>query len=176
MPLTDDEFDAVFADTYRPLLRYARRRVGDVERAEMVVSEVYVEAWAAPARRRKVSLPLLYRLAYSKIVEHDRRSDMHVRLSPPLGRSESGVDPISDLDRTVLVDALNALRPREREAVLLTYWEEVTASELAVALGCRERRARAILARALGRLTRRLAREFPTPLRVEGMPRAVAEY
>lgn len=175
MPRADDDFDAIFAATYRPLLRYARRRVSSHALAESVVSEALLDAWAARSRTQEISLPWLYRVARGKIVEHDRRSGKKILITPAL--SESPAErPGSVLDRKVLVDALIALPWKQREAILLTSWEELSVAEIAVALGCRARKARTLLERAQRRLHRRIAPRAAAFDLVEGVRDVAPEY
>jgi RNA polymerase sigma-70 factor (ECF subfamily) len=161
--MSADEFDAVFVAMYRPLLRYAQRRLLSQELAEFVVSEALFEAWTVRQRNREITLPWLYRVAHRKIVEQYRHSDGRAMLLASPGGNESGAaEAVAGLDRKALVDALNALRSKEREAILLTHWEGLTLDDLAVALGCRPSTARRILARAMQRVNRRVARSSLT--------------
>lgn len=175
MPLADDDFDSIFADTYRPLLRYAQRRVSSRALAESVVSETLLEVWAARTRRPKASLPWLYGVARGKIIEHDRRSGKTSLIAPSL--SQLAADrPGSPFDRKVLVDALISLPWKEREAILLTSWEELSPAEVAIALGCRERKARTLLERATRLLHRRVVPGAVVPDILEEVRDVVTEY
>jgi RNA polymerase sigma-70 factor (ECF subfamily) len=62
-------------DTYRKVLRFARRRVGSIEDAEDVTQEVYVNAAAALSGRgaEEPTLAWLYTVARRRIVDEARR-------------------------------------------------------------------------------------------------------
>ncbi|TMC41569.1 MAG: sigma-70 family RNA polymerase sigma factor, partial [Chloroflexi bacterium] len=70
-------------------------------------------------------------------------------------------NPFDEVERRVddapLVDALRVLRPRERAAVHLRYFEDRSFAETATTLGVSENNARVIVHRALGKLRRAMS-------------------
>jgi RNA polymerase sigma-70 factor (sigma-E family) len=70
------------------------------------------------------------------------------------------VDPASDVDlRDALVRLLLRLPARQRAALVLRYWEQLTGAETAAVLGCAEGTVRSAVSRGLTRM-RELAEEW----------------
>jgi RNA polymerase sigma-70 factor (sigma-E family) len=70
------------------------------------------------------------------------------------------VDPASDVDlRDALVRLLLRLPARQRAALVLRYWEQLTDAEAAAVLGCAEGTVRSAVSRGLARM-RELADEW----------------
>lgn len=70
------------------------------------------------------------------------------------------VDPASDVDlRDALVRLLLRLPARQRAALVLRYWEQLTDAETAAVLGCAEGTVRSAVSRGLTRM-RELAEEW----------------
>ena len=70
------------------------------------------------------------------------------------------VDPASDVDlRDALVRLLLRLPARQRAALVLRYWEQLTDAEAAAVLGCAEGTVRSAVSRGLTRM-RELAEEW----------------
>lgn len=96
------------------------------------------------------------------VVALDARGDDEIVERPSLG--ERIPDPDFDLDieidrereRERLLEALKALRPEERTVLALSYFEEMTLQEIALALGVTESGASRIRSRALQRLREQL--------------------
>jgi RNA polymerase sigma-70 factor (ECF subfamily) len=161
-----EAFAALF-DRYAPLLhRYAARRLG-VDAAEDVVSETFLAAFRERERYdldRADARPWLYGIASNVIGKRHRGEQARYR-----AYVRSGVDPaelsgglVEDGVATLavnrpLVAALGALRPGDRDVLLLVAWVELTYEEVAQALGIpvgtvrsRLNRARKKIRRALG--------------------------
>jgi RNA polymerase sigma factor (sigma-70 family) len=69
---------------------------------------------------------------------------------PPETAIEGPADVVSE--RTALLAALRQLPPRQRAVVVLRYWEDLTDSQIAAALGCSPGTVRSQLSRALAKL------------------------
>ena len=133
-------FRGVYAETYRPLLAYARRRV-DPETADEVVAEAFLTAW-----RRRDDVPdgsermWLFGVARNFISNawrsNRRRGAMQDRLRV-VAHAES-VDPaaLETDERAALLRAgLAELRETDREILMLVAWEELSHAEIAQILG-----------------------------------------
>lgn len=146
----------------RHVLAYALRRT-DAATADDVVSEVFVIVERRLADVPADAGPWLYGVA-RRVLANQRRSDSRrAALRAALGvlaRVAAAVPAPEFEADTPLLAALAALRPDDREVLMLTAWEGLDARDAATALGCstaalhtRLHRARARLQAELGRQT-----------------------
>lgn len=146
------EFDSLFAENFVKVQRYVERRIGDRSAAEEIAAETFLLAWNRHSTTH-VSLPWLYRTASHKIADHSKRSRRRQQVEEALLRlEEEAPQAMPTLDRLVLHDALRALAPREREVVMLTYWERLSAAEIGEVLGLSEGAVWTTLSRARTKL------------------------
>lgn len=167
-PMTPEEFTDLFRQTAPRVLAYAIRQVGR-DAADDLVSETYALAWRKRGHIGIAPLPWLLVVARNLANNHRRarrRSD-HLwleavrdqwRASPP-ATPETQV-----LQRETALAALAACTDREREALLLTAWDGLSASEAARVAGCSTRAFTVRLARARTRFEAHcLASDTPEP-------------
>ena len=126
-----------------------------------VAAEVMTIAWRRlPAVPADDPLPWLYGTArnvvYAEARSRRRTAPDEVPATSPAPEIRS-LDP--ELDR-----ALRALRPSDREALLLVAWEDLTAAQAADALGISATAFRVRLFRARRRLRAALTEAEPVPL------------
>jgi RNA polymerase sigma factor (sigma-70 family) len=157
--------ERLFSDHAADVLAYALRRA-DRATAEEVAAEVFVIAWRR-ADRIPQAEPLLWLYAVARrLLANERRAERrraalhdvlgllatrgHQAAPAPGGDAGAGAE---------LRDALAALRPADREVLMLTAWEGLDGAQVARVLGCspqavhtRLHRARARLAAQLGRI------------------------
>jgi RNA polymerase sigma factor (sigma-70 family) len=141
----DDEarFRAAFERHYDRLLAYAMRRTTSRDDAEEAVATSFATAW-----RRIDALPeepgtiiWLYRVTWRTLANQRRSNQRRTRLISRVSGlriEESTVAPdahIEPIDARLL-QALAALKPREREVLQLIAWEELSYAEAAEVLGC----------------------------------------
>lgn len=137
----------------RAVHAYALRR-SDRELADEVTARVFLIAWR---RRRSIPaepLPWLYGVARRVLAEERRGARRRRALGERLRGNAVERNhelPLPDQD---LAHALRRLSESDREVLLLCYWEELDATQLARAMGC----SRAALAVRLHRARRRLRR------------------
>lgn len=156
----EDAFEAEFA----PLHRYLARRLGG-SAADDLAAETFAVAfrsWDRLDPSRPVR-PWLYGIAANLVRHHWRKERRMLR-----AYARTGVDPVfADEDAAVeradagarqreLAEALAALRPEEREILLLHAWAELTDSEIAEALDLPLGTVKSRLSRARERLRNRL--------------------
>jgi RNA polymerase sigma-70 factor, ECF subfamily len=160
---------ALFVAHGRAVLLYVRRRTDHATAAD-VLSEVFVVAWQRLEEIPADALPWLLGCARLTLLNqhraHRRRSRLIERLVASTPEAMFAVEIEHD---SGLAEALAALSERDREVLLLTAWEGLSAEQAARALGCSQRavwvrthRARKRLAAALDQADR-----TRTPLRME---------
>ena len=147
---------AAFAEIVRRHLNLvystALREVGDPQTAEDVTQSVFmVLARRAPSLGRNVPLASwLFRTALfaskSAIRQEQRRSRREHQASQAAGQ------PVAQREDLPLNAALAALKPGEREAVLLRFFEERSFQEVGEALGISEDAAQKRVSRAIDRM------------------------
>lgn len=146
-------FESLFLMNYALIVRYAERRLPSVLLAEDVAAETFAAAWGRWSRGHSVELPWLYRVAANKVVDHYRSTSRQKTLEEVLARTieetQSGPDR---LDKIALQQALLQLAPRDREVIMLTYWEGLSASEIAMVIGSSVTAVWATLSRARKKL------------------------
>lgn len=136
----EDWFRSLYAETFRPLLAYARRRV-DQATADEVVADTFLTAW-----RRRDDVPdgaerlWLFGVARNVIRNatrsRRRREAAQQRLRIAHPPDVVGPDtPDSDSRVTTLRTALGSLSEVDREVLMLVAWEELSHAEVGQVLG-----------------------------------------
>ncbi|MBV2152654.1 SigE family RNA polymerase sigma factor [Kitasatospora sp. SUK 42] len=132
----DEEFRAFAGSAWSRLLRTAYLLAGERYGAEDLVQQSLERAYVAWGRVRAADDPHAY-VRRILINEHARRFRRrlteHLVHDVPDRPAPAGDDPD---DRAVLLTALGALPPRQRQAVVLRYWEDLSEAQTAVAMGC----------------------------------------
>lgn len=133
---------------------YARRR-GSLD-ADALAAEVMTIAWRRLADvPRDDPRPWLYATARNLLLAETRRAATS-RLHGSEGPAPEPAPEVFELDPD-LVSALRDLSPLDREALLLTAWEQLTPKEAARALGIKPTAFRVRLLRARRRVEAKLA-------------------
>ena len=148
------------------LLALATRLLGRRAEAEEVAQEVFVRAWKQAARWRPGEARLdtwLHRVALNLCYDRlrGRRDDA------PLEEGQDAVDPAPAPDESLaaaqrsdrVAGALAALPARQREAVVLQYYQELSNGEAAALMGISVEALESLLARARRALRARLLQE-----------------
>lgn len=148
-------FESLIAEVYAPLQRYLRRRT-DPATAEDVLGDVLLVLWRrAGDIPADAALPWCYGVARGCLANALRSSQRQLKLVRRLAREPVPVEPQED---PVLAEALVALPEGDREVLRLWAWEQLTASEIAVALGVTPNAASIRLHRAKAHLKKELLR------------------
>lgn len=146
------------------IYRYLARRVGP-EPADDLLGDVFVAALEARRRFRShasgSALPWLYGIAGNHVKVHLRSRRPDALIDPGSGVDWHAVDARLDAQglRQPLREMLAGLTPTEREVLLLSAWEQLEPSEIALVLGISAPAARTRLSRARQRA--RTALGFP---------------
>jgi RNA polymerase sigma-70 factor (ECF subfamily) len=145
----------------RRVYAYARRHV-DETHCDDVVSETFLVAWRRPEHVPDEPLPWLIGVARNVIANHRRSSHRADRLWLSAVREGwTATSPSADtaiVERESMIAALSECSEAEREALLLTAWDGLTAEQAALVAGCSARAFTVRLHRARSRLRTSLAR------------------
>jgi RNA polymerase sigma-70 factor (ECF subfamily) len=159
-------FEALFAEVYEPLQRYARRRT-DPAAADDVVADALLVLW----RRLDdvpgdAALPWCYGVTRRCLANRrrgdERQSNLVDRLMGERPVERADVDPALD-------EALAALDADDREIVRLWAWEQLPPREIAVVLGISPNAAAIRVHRAKRRLASALVGKNGVPSGHEGV-------
>ncbi|MCX4753821.1 SigE family RNA polymerase sigma factor [Kitasatospora purpeofusca] len=133
----DADFNAFVTGAWPRLMRTAFLLTGDRYLAEDVVQTALERTYAAWGRVTKADEPYAY-VRRIVINEHARRFRRRVPEQLVTAVPErSGPDGFARLDeRAALLEALGTLPPGQRQAVVLRYWEDLSESQAAAAMGC----------------------------------------
>lgn len=144
-------FEAYVAQKWRWLLRAGWLLCGDWTSAEDLAQATLARVWDAWARVQTADEPDAYvrrMLTNEYLGRRRRRSSTEV----PTDRipDASTPDTSADVDRQLAVaGALAGLPPRQRAAVVLRYFDDLTLDQTAAALGCSLGTAKSTTSRAL---------------------------
>lgn len=146
-------YDELFARHWRPLVRLARLLVDDVTIAEDVVQDAFLTLYRQRAALLDPdkALPYLRAAVVNRARSVIRRrvvARRHLRVADP-DHGAAADEPVllAEEHRAVLA-AVDTLPRRQREVLVLRYWENLTDSEIAAALGVAEVTVRATVSRA----------------------------
>ena len=152
-----ERFRVLYDDAYPRVMAYALRRARTREDAFDVVAETMLVVWRRldqiPTDRRR--LPWVFGVARRVLANQYRAVSRRDRLVARVAHEPDSAAPEFD----AVHEALDALRPDHREILTLAAWDDLDNDEIAIVLGItpaavavRLHRARARLARELGRL------------------------
>jgi RNA polymerase sigma-70 factor (sigma-E family) len=140
------------------LIRYATVVTWDAHLAEDITQDVLVRARARWGRISRLDAPELYvkRMVVNEFLSWRRR---RAATTVPLSGEElarvgpAGPDRMAELDeRDVVLRLIATLPPKQRAAIALRYYEDLTDEEIADILGCRAVTVRSHISRALATL------------------------
>ncbi|WP_308164013.1 SigE family RNA polymerase sigma factor [Nonomuraea sediminis] len=153
----------IFAEHHVGLVRLALLMVGDQATAEDVVQDAFARTHAGRARLRDPGKALTY---VRSAVLNGCRSVLRRRATvfrravpyePPVWSAESAA-LIGEERRAVLL-AMRELPPRQREALTLRYYLDLTDQEIAETMGISASTARSTITRGLAALGRALGED-----------------
>lgn len=136
----DEVLTALYTRHYRDLVRLAAFLTGDRDNAEEVVQDAYVKVHGSWRRVRELDKAEAYlrttvvNLSRSRL----RRRQVAARHQPaPLGDMASAeATAMAHAERDRVLRALRDLPQRQREAVVLRYYGDLTEAQTADAMGC----------------------------------------
>jgi RNA polymerase sigma-70 factor (sigma-E family) len=141
------------------LHRAAYLMVGDQQLAQDLVQEALTKTYVAWPRLRDPSKAEAYTrkaITTTAISWFRRKGWDNERPTEtlPVGGSLGHADAVTD--RTAIWEALQALAPRQRAALVLRYYEDLTEAQTAEAMGCAVGTVKSQVSAGLGNLRRQL--------------------
>jgi RNA polymerase sigma-70 factor (sigma-E family) len=159
----DRTVTALYAVHYRSLVQLSALLVGDVATAEQVVQESFI-AMHGGWRRLRNSEKALWYLQQSvvnrsrSVLRHRMVVDRNAPEPPPdMPSAEQGA--IARLERSAVVTALGALPARQREALVLRYYGDLSEAQIASTMGISRDAVKSHAARGMSSLRGVLERE-----------------
>jgi RNA polymerase sigma-70 factor (sigma-E family) len=159
----DQAIIAMYIAEYRSLVRMSAVLVGDVCTAEDVVQECFIAMYGAWRRLRDVDKAVSYlrrsvvnrsRSVLRRRIVAERHAPKH---QPDMPSAEQGA--ITQLDRAAVMVALRSLSARQREAVMLRYYLDLSEEQVASAMKISQGAVKSHTARAKAALRGVLERE-----------------
>ncbi len=155
-PSTDLRFNRIYGEYFDAVQSYCLRRL-PVADANDAVSEVFFVAWRRieSVPMGEETLPWLYGVARNAVRNSGRSVRRTARLVAKLGSVRDIPPPgpetqvVRSSESQRVLNALDGLRPAEREVVRLRAWEGLSASQIADVLGLSLHGAEKRLARAM---------------------------
>ncbi|HWG61001.1 MAG TPA: SigE family RNA polymerase sigma factor [Streptosporangiaceae bacterium] len=152
----DRAVTAIYSTHYRSLVRLSAFLVRDNATAEEVVQDSFVAMHGAWRRLRDSEKALSY---LRQSVVNRSRSVLRHRMvvdkntpkpAPDMPSAEHGA--IALLERSAVIDALRALPARQREALVLRYYGDLSEAQIATAMGISRGAVKSHTARAMAAL------------------------
>jgi RNA polymerase sigma-70 factor (sigma-E family) len=154
--VAEREFESYAGAQWRPLLRAAWLLTGNWAAAEDLVQSALALVWASWPRVRVVAERDAYvrRMLTNQFLGQQRRRSSSELPSDVLPETPAPDASINLDRRLVLTQALDELPPKQRAAIVLRYFEDLSLEQAAAALGCSVGTAKSQTSRALAKLRR----------------------
>ncbi|WP_311258111.1 sigma-70 family RNA polymerase sigma factor [Microbacterium sp. WCS2018Hpa-9] len=125
-------------DEYWPLVRHHLSCfLENQEEVDEIAAEVFVVAWRKLRPDKPMGLRWFVRTADNKLRDLDRSARSRGRALDALSRGlQNATETIHPLEALALRQAMKILNARERQVVVLTYWDDLNAGEVAEVLHC----------------------------------------
>ncbi|MCT9869699.1 RNA polymerase sigma factor [Paenarthrobacter aurescens] len=122
-----EQFLAAHAACHDKVYRYFRRRTEGASTAEDLCAEVFRIAWEKCRQDQDASVLVVFGIARNVLRNHYRSAVRSHNLTQQLERQRTHQ---LGSDDGMVQDALDRLKPEEREVLLLTYWDGFTSAEV----------------------------------------------
>jgi RNA polymerase sigma-70 factor (ECF subfamily) len=123
----EKRFLAAHAASHDRIYRYFRRRTDGPATAEDLCAEVFRIVWEKSGNGEDISVLVLFGVAKNVLRNHDRSV---TRFAGLIGAIRLERSPAAEDEETVVRDSIDRLSPQNREVLLLTYWDGLSASEV----------------------------------------------
>lgn len=146
------------------LLRTAYLLTGSAQAAEELVQDTLVRLYPKWERVTGADIPLAYvrRSLANGFVNQQRRASRREYAYPDVPERVDDRDAVAQLaDRDEIWAGLRGLPDRQRAALVLRFFEDLTDEQAAAALGCRVGTIRSLVSRGLAALREQLREQRP---------------
>jgi RNA polymerase sigma-70 factor (sigma-E family) len=152
----DEQFREFMAAKWPMLVRLAYGLTGDRGLAEDLAQTTLANVYASWSKVTRASDPDAYTLRILFNANNNRFRKKRVTEQPAEALPDRGSPDSTETteQRMVLMAALDELAPRQREAVLLRYFEDLSEAQTAAVLGCSVGTVKSQTFNALARLRR----------------------
>ena len=134
---TIEDFEALFRDRYRTIMRFILQRVDDRELAEDLSAEVFARALEKHRLGAEITLRWMIATARNLVGnEYQRRTSERERIRRVLLEEVLDAGDDGGFEAVEVRFAVTRLRPLDALAVQLTYWDGLPAAEAAEVIGC----------------------------------------
>lgn len=139
-------FEGLYRSHYGRMVVLARLMIGGMAQAEEIVQDAFVQLY-----RNWTSIE--YPLTYLRIAVVNGCRSYGRRRAVERRHPVSDQGPVV-LDTTAIAvrDALQVLTPRQRAAIVLRYYDDLSEREIADALGCQPGTVKSLLSRSMAKL------------------------
>lgn len=146
-------FNRLFDDYWAPIRRHVESVLEDEQDVSDLVADVFVVVWEKLKPAKPWGLPSLIRTADNKLKDFHRKAGTSAKTIAALQVRGIPGRKFDVLDAFSIRQALNTvLTPRERRIVVLAYWDQLSAGEIAEVLECSQSSAWTTLCRARSKL------------------------
>lgn len=146
-------FEVVFETHWAAVRRHIECFVDDPDEVHEVVADVFRVAWEKLRPDNAMGITWLLRTADNKLRDRERRARTRNRAMQALEQQATlPASEVDELERIALREALKHLSKRERQVIVLTYWDQLSAGEVAEVLRCSQPAVWTALTRGRARL------------------------
>ena len=155
--VAERDLDALYREHAPAALRLAILLTGDRSLAEDVVQDAFVRVAMRKARLRELDAfgSYLNRAVANQVKDHFRHQQVVKKHAPVTHQRDRVSDPELET-RDALWQALQQLPARQRAALVLRFYEDMTEADIADALGCRLGTAKSLVSRGLAQLRKEI--------------------
>ncbi|MGI5133864.1 SigE family RNA polymerase sigma factor [Streptomyces sp. CA-106110] len=156
----DVEFHDFVSSRWSAVFHFARLLTGgDRYRAEDLMQEAFVKLWFAwPRVGQQAPEPYIRKVLARAAMRSARRRWWAERPADLLPERADTADETTRVDERARLEAALALLPaRQRTAVVLRYYQDLSESQVAEAMGCPLGTARSLVTRGVARLRQAMA-------------------
>ena len=140
-------------DEYWPRVRrHVACFVDNADEVDEIAAEVFVVAWRKLNPVKPMGLRWFLRVADNKLRDVMRRGQSRTRAIEAMTRGMQASEELHPLEALALRQALQSLNARERQVVVLTYWDGLSAGEVSEVLRCSQAAVWTTLTRARQKL------------------------
>lgn len=145
-------YRTLFDEYWSRVRRHVACFVDNADEVDEIAAEVFVVAWRKLNPSKPMELRWFLRVADNKLRDVMRRGQSRTRAIEAMTRGMQASEELHPLEALALRQALQSLNARERQVVVLTYWDGLSAGEVSEVLRCSQAAVWTTLTRARQKL------------------------